>query len=229
MRLRSISATWEPGQPTMRAQAPLVTHLRPVPSPFRPHDDLVLAQRCVSGERAAQRELFDREARRVHAALFRILGSNGAIEDLMQDAFLEVFRSLRSFRGEASLGTWIDRCTVRVAYAYLSDKKRRAPQLELVPDLVAGNPNAEDRAMAREAARRLYSELDRIEPVQRLAFTLHAVEGRPLEEVADLMGATLVATKSRVWRARQALEKRARRDPLLGRFVAPAIDEKGQS
>jgi RNA polymerase sigma-70 factor (ECF subfamily) len=83
--------------------------------------------------------------------------------------------------------------------------------------------------MAREAARRLYSELDRIEPVQRLAFTLHAVDGRPLEEVADLMGATLVATKSRVWRARQALEKRARRDPLLGRFVATAdLDDKGR-
>jgi RNA polymerase sigma-70 factor, ECF subfamily len=198
-----------------------VTQLRPVANVTRqPHGDLALAQRCVAGDHSAQRELFDRESRRVHAALFRILGSNAAMDDLMQDAFIEVFRSLKSFRGEASLGTWIDRCTVRVAYAFLSNKKRRIAQLELVPEIATGDANAEERAMAREAARRFYTELERIEPVQRLAFTLHAVDGRSLEEVAEMMGASLVATKSRVWRARKALEKRARRDPLLGRFLA---------
>ncbi len=187
--------------------------------PLRASDDLALAQRCVSGDRGAQRELFDRESRRVHSALFRILGSNAQMDDLMQEAFLEVFRSLKSFRGESSLGTWIDRCSVRVAYSYLSSKRRRIPQLELVPDVPDGDPNVEERVLAREAARRLYAALDRIEPVQRLAFTLHAIDGRPLDEVAQLMDATLVATKARVWRARQALEKRARRDPVLGRFL----------
>lgn len=181
--------------------------------------DFALAQRCVAGDRNAQREVFDRESRRVHSALFRILGSNAQMDDLMQEAFLEIFRSLKTFRGESSLGTWIDRCTVRVAYAYLSNKRRRVPQLELVPDVPDGDPSAEERVLAREAARRLYSELDRLEPTHRLAFTLHAIEERPLQEVAYLMEATLVATKSRVWRARQALEKRARRDPLLARFL----------
>lgn len=186
----------------------------------RTEGDFALAQRCVAGDRAAQRELFDREVRRVHSSLFRILGSNAQMDDLMQEAFFEVFRSLKTFRGESSLRTWIDRCTVRVAYAYLSNKRRRTlPQLELVPDVPDGDPSAEERVLAREAARRLYSELDRLEPTHRLAFTLHAVEGRALQEVAHLMGATLVATKSRVWRARQALEKRARRDPLLARFL----------
>jgi len=88
-----------------------------------------------------------------------------------------------------------------------------------VPEIPAGDPSAEERAMAREAARRLYAELDRIEPTHRLAFTLHAIDGRPLEEVAQIMEATLMATKARVWRARQALEKRARRDPLLMSFL----------
>jgi RNA polymerase sigma-70 factor (ECF subfamily) len=206
-----------------------VTQLRPVVTATRqPHGDLALAQRCVAGDRSAQRELFDRESRRVHAALFRILGSNAAMDDLMQDAFFEVFRSLKGFRGDASLSTWIDRCTVRVAYAHLSNKKRRVPQLELVPDVAAGDANAEERAMAREAARRFYAELERIEPVQRLAFTLHAVDGRSLEEVADVMGASLVATKSRVWRARKALEKRARRDPLLGHFLQDDDEAAGE-
>lgn len=191
-----------------------------VPNPVRAADDLTLARRCVAGDRAAQRELFEREKRRVHAALFRILGSNAMMEDLVQEAFLEIFRSLASFRGEATLGTWIDRCTVRVAFAYLTRKRPRVAQLELVPEVPANDASAEQRVMMREAARRLYAELDRIEPVHRLAFTLHAIDGRSLEDVAQLMDATVVATKARVWRARQSLEKRARKDALLASFLA---------
>jgi RNA polymerase sigma-70 factor (ECF subfamily) len=190
-----------------------------MPTPVRAPDDLALAQRCVARDRQAQRELFDRELRRVYAVLYRILGSTAAIDDLVQDAFLEIFRSLKNFRGEATLGTWVDRCTVRVAYAYLTSKRRRPPALEIVSDVASGHPSAESRAMAREAARRLYAELERIDPVRRLAFTLHAIDGRSLEEVAQLMDSSLVATKSRVWRARQALEARARRDPLLADFL----------
>jgi RNA polymerase sigma-70 factor (ECF subfamily) len=196
----------------------------PFLSAVRAPDDLSLAQRCVAGERAAQRELFDRERRRVHAALFRILGSNTMMDDLVQESFLEIFRSLKGFRGEASLGTWVDRCTVRVAYAFLTRKKPRAAQLELVPEIASDDPSAEQRVLAREAARRLYAELDRIEPTHRLAFTLHAIDGRSLEEVAKIMEATVVATKARVWRARQALEKRARRDPVLAGFMSGEMD-----
>src|SRR5262245_38006729 len=93
-------------------------------------DDLRLADRCVSGDRAAQRELFHREKRRVHGILYRVLGSNTDMEDLVQEAFIEVFRSLERFRGEALLSTWIDRITVRVAYAYLSQRRMPTTRLQ---------------------------------------------------------------------------------------------------
>jgi RNA polymerase sigma-70 factor, ECF subfamily len=190
-------------------------------------DELEFAARCVSGDRAALRALFERERHAVHATLFRLVGSNAQIDDLLQDVFLEVFRSLPTFRGEASLRTWIDRCTVRVAFAHFKRKGRRGVHLELMPDLAARDATAEDRAVMREAARRLYAELDRLEPAQRLAFTLQAIEGRPLEEVAHVMQASLVATKTRVWRARRALEKRATRDPLLAEFIGAKVRAKG--
>jgi len=196
-----------------------VKKLEVVPSRHIRGDDLSLVQRCLAGDRAAQRELFDGEVRRVHAALFRILGTNIHIDDLVQDTFLSVFRSLKTFRGESSLATWIDRCTVRVAYRHLASKRRRVPIVEIVPELAADDPDAERRAMGREAARRLYRELDRLDPMYRVAFVLHAVEGRPLEEIAHLTDASLAATKSRIWRARKALEKRACRDPLLRGFI----------
>src|SRR5262245_4997750 len=88
-------------------------------------DDQRLAGLCVQGDRSSQRELFLGQRKRVHFTLYRILGSNNELEDLIQETFLEIFRSLVGFRGEARLSTWIDRIAVRVAYGYLS--RRRAP------------------------------------------------------------------------------------------------------
>jgi DNA-directed RNA polymerase specialized sigma24 family protein len=61
--------------------------------------------------------------------------------------------------------------------------------------------------------------LDRLDVKLRLAFTLHALDGRPLAQVAELMGASVMATKTRVWRARRVVEKQARRDPHLAEFL----------
>ena len=182
-------------------------------------EDLDLAGRCVSGDRTAQRELFRRERGRVQATLYRILGSNHDMEDLVQESFIEIFRSLASFRGEARLGTWMDKITVRVACAYLSRRRPKVARLEAVPEIPDGDANAEERAMAREAARRAYVLLDRLDVNKRVAFSLHAIDGRPLAEVARLMDASLVATKVRVWRARREMERRADRDPVLKSFL----------
>jgi RNA polymerase sigma-70 factor (ECF subfamily) len=194
------------------------------PVPLRWREDLDLATRCVAGERSAQRALYDREKRRVHATLYRVFGTNNQIEDAIQEVFLQVFRSLRGFRGDSSLATWIDRCAVRVAYAHLTTKTRRGATLELVADIPSSDPSAERRMLAREAARRLYAELDKLEPKQRIAFTLHALDGHSLAEVATMMEASVVATKARVWRARQQVEDRARKDEVLRTLVTEKRD-----
>jgi RNA polymerase sigma-70 factor (ECF subfamily) len=181
-------------------------------------EDLELVKRCVAGDRQAQRALFARERDHVHRTLFRILGHSQHLEDLIQDAFLEVFRSLGTFRGESLLSTWVERCTVRVAYGYFR-RKALVPRLEPVHEVSNGAPSAEQRVLHREAARRLYALLDRLEPSQRIAYTLHELDSKPLKEVAVLMQASLVTTKVRVFRARRNIEKRAENDPLLSEFV----------
>lgn len=188
-------------------------------SPLRAQADLELAKRCCSGEATAQRDLFHREKRRVHAALYRILGSNTEMDDLVQDVFLEVFRTLHHFRGEAQLGTWIDRVAVRVAYAHISRRKARPRTLELVADVASRSAGAEERAISREAARRLYAILEQVEPRQRIAYVLHLVDGRPIAEVARAMDATAVLTRVRIWRARRVVEAHAKLDPLLRELV----------
>ncbi len=184
-------------------------------------DDTALVARCLAGERSAERELFRRERGRVHATLYRVLGANRDLEDLVQEAFLEVFRSLGGFRGESRLSTWIDRITVRVAYRYLSRRKPAAVSLEALPELDVAAPGAEvdGRAAAREGVRRLYAALAELTPRARVAFALHVIEGRPIAEVAKLTDSAVVATKVRIWRARRELERRAAADFVLAEFL----------
>lgn len=194
-------------------------------------DDVLLVDRCLTGEPAATRELFRRHRSRVHACLFRVLGSNRDMDDLLQDAFIQVFQSLRGWRAEASLATWIDRVSVRVAYRYLSKRGRRVVTTEMPEDDLVVGPDVgpgSRRQLARDGVRRLYAVLDELSPAARLAFTLHEIDGRTLAETAALVGSSVTATKLRVWRARKRIEAVAAHDPVLAEFIEPGSGLGGE-
>jgi RNA polymerase sigma-70 factor, ECF subfamily len=202
-------------------------------------EDVLLVDRCLTGEPAATRELFRRHRGRVHACLYRVLGGNRDMDDLLQEAFLQVFQSLRGWRAEASLATWIDRVAVRVAYRYLSQRRRRIVAEPLADEDVAGTaPSVSDdvpgprRQLARDGVKRLYAVLDELSPAARLAFTLHEIDGRTISETAQLVGSSVTATKLRVWRARNRVQAAAAQDPILSEFLEPSaevipFDDKG--
>lgn len=181
--------------------------------------DVALAQRAGAGDRAAQRELFQAQKHGVHHALFRVLGSNRELEDLLQDAFVAIFRALPSFRGESTLARWCQTIAMRTAYATIA--KRRPVVLELVEDQMAdATPDVQRVLRAKEAVRRLYGALDRIEAKQRIAYALFVIDGRTLVEVAELTDSTVLAVKTRVWRARRELLRRARKDEVLAEYLS---------
>jgi RNA polymerase sigma-70 factor (ECF subfamily) len=182
-----------------------------------------LLRLCAEGDRAAQTRLFRDEVRRVHGLLYRVLGPCGVVEDLIQETFIRVFRALPQFRGEARLSTWIGGIALNVAYGHLRSHPPATVRLELVPERRADDVDLEQQMEARQGLRRVYEILDRMEPRLRIAFTLHAVDGRSLRDVAALMSASIVATKARVWRARRELARRAGRDPLLASFLAAGL------
>jgi RNA polymerase sigma-70 factor, ECF subfamily len=179
--------------------------------------DAGLSRRAATGEREAQQQLFRALRASVHGTLFRVLGSNEHMEDLIQDAFIEIFRSLPSYRGEAQLSTWADRIAARVAYHYLRRLPRKlkepeAPALQLVA-------SSEEDAVHREGVKRLYAILRRLKPEYRVPFALFALDGRSMEEIAGIMGVTVVAAKNRVSRARRRVWEAARRDNVLAAYL----------
>jgi RNA polymerase sigma-70 factor (ECF subfamily) len=179
--------------------------------------DVALAARGAAGEREAQRAFFHAQRARIHHILYRVLGTNRDIDDAVQEAFVAVFHALPSYRGDAQLSTFVDRIATRVALRHVRERRGRGPGASLVMI----DERTPDRWLeAREALRRLYLLLDALDAKQRVAFTLHVIDGRPVAEVARLMDATAIATRVRVFRARRELERRAGRDPLLRGFLS---------
>lgn len=181
--------------------------------------DLDLARRASGGDREAQRELFHAHRAGVHHTLYRILGSNRDLEDLVQDAFLEIFRGLPSFRGDSTLARWCQTIATRTAYLAISRRKPPSVDLALVEDDLSDDSDTRRHVQVREAARRLYAALERVEARQRIAFALAVIDGCSLADVAQLTDSSVVAVKTRVWRARRDLMKRASRDPVLASYL----------
>ncbi len=94
-----------------------------VRSPAHSVEDLVL--RCQRGEREAQSEFYLRYKDQVVRTVFRVLGPSADLEDAVQDVFIEVFRSISKFRGQAKITTWLYRVCVNVGLQKIRRNKRR--------------------------------------------------------------------------------------------------------
>lgn len=187
--------------------------------------DWELARGAAEGERQAQQQLFRRLKTAVHATLYRVLGSNRHMEDLLQECFIEVFRSLGSYRGEAKLTTWADRIAVRVAFHYLKRQSgHELRELDSEPPSLRLVGSPEDDAQHREGVARVYAALGKLKPEYRIAFALFALDGRSIEEIASITNVSLVAAKSRISRGRHKLWSLARKDDVLMTYLVEQVE-----
>jgi RNA polymerase sigma-70 factor (ECF subfamily) len=177
---------------------------------------------CRDGEPQAIERLFNCYAPTVQGVIGRLVGPTPDLEDLVQTTFLEALSNLSRFRGEAKLSTWLCRIAVHVAHHHLrAGKVRRHVPLELVADGGDAAPGlttssrVDETIDRRRLALKLHKLLDRIAPKKRIALLLYVVEGRSVEEVAALMGATQTATRSRTFFARRELRSLIDSDPEL--------------
>jgi RNA polymerase sigma-70 factor (ECF subfamily) len=182
-----------------------------------------LVEGCRRGDRAALSAVFRAEAPFVERVLSRIVGSSSDVEDLLQLTFEHAIRAFPSFRGEASVRTWLTRIAVRTALHHL---KHPARKRRVAFEVIEGGQDAvspsrpQHQAEARARLETLNEHLGQLEAAQRTAFVLFQVEGRPMEEVAALMDANVSTTKSRVMWARRKLFARLGKDPRARTWLA---------
>jgi RNA polymerase sigma-70 factor (ECF subfamily) len=170
-------------------------------------------------ERIARREM-----PRVEGLLRRLLGPRADLEDLVQNVFLEMCRALPNFRGESSVSTFVGGITVRVARRAMRPTawaRFRAPMPEEPP---AAPDRPEDNVIAGEQLRRLDNALAKISHDKRIAFVLWAVDGKDVDTIAQMVGASVAATRSRIHYAQKELKALAVEDPYLRDLVEEGDD-----
>jgi RNA polymerase sigma-70 factor, ECF subfamily len=171
-------------------------------------------------DRRAVEELVARFGPRTYRLAVRITGKPEDAQEVTQDVMWAVVRKIDTFKGESALGSWIYRITANAAYQKLRGRRDRdqVSWEEILPAFDADGHFAEpvqdwthafeDPALQAEARARLREAIDSLPPDYRTAFVLHDMEERPNPEIAELLGISLPAVKSRVHRSRLFLRQR---------------------
>jgi RNA polymerase sigma-70 factor (ECF subfamily) len=176
-------------------------------------DETAFLQKLKAGDDGAFNDLVNLHRNRVINTCYRFLLNKKDAEDVSQDVFLEVFQSIRSFRGQSKLSTWIYRIAVTRSLDELKKRKRKKRlssigkvlHLEEVADWIAGGSMPDQGIHEKESSDEISRALNSLPDNQRVAFTLSKVDGYSNAEIAEIMNTTKIAVESLVSRAKRKI------------------------
>lgn len=195
-------------------------------------DESALVERAAAGDAAAFRALFQRHRGDVARLVYRMLAAPADLEDVVQEVFVQVYRSLKDFRGQAKLSTWIHRVTVNVVLMHRRSAKSRPVLTEEAPgDLVADAEGTlpDEDAERHERIRAFQRLLARLADKKRVVFVLHELEGMTPAEIADIVGAPVLTVRTRLFYARRELEAMLPEEPSLAGLGASFAKAEAKS
>jgi RNA polymerase sigma-70 factor, ECF subfamily len=182
--------------------------------------DAELLEALRAGSPDATEMLVDTYGDRVYRLTYRITGSNEDAEEATQDALWTAARKISSFKGESQFGSWLYRIAANAAYQKLRSRKAKGREIALddvLPALDADmhfepmddwTPRVDDNAVNGELREVLEKAIDELPADYRTALVMHDVEGMPNPDIAETLGISLPAVKSRVHRSRLFVRKK---------------------
>jgi RNA polymerase sigma-70 factor (ECF subfamily) len=169
-------------------------------------------ERAKQGDGQAFEALYNLHKRRVYSLCLRMTANTAAAEDLTQEAFLQLFRKIGTFRGESAFSTWLHRMAVNVVLMQL--RKKGLPvvpledTMETEEDSPRKEPGADDPRLSGSIDRmQLQRSIAGLPPGYRMIFLLHDVEGYEHNEIAEMVGCSIGNSKSQLHKARMKLRE----------------------
>jgi len=185
------------------------------------NDDSLFIERLRSGDAAAFETLIDRYSNDIYALLYRMTENAEEASDLTQDTFLRALKSIKGFRGDSELKTWLYRIAINESRNRFRCWKRRRRDVTLSIDATIGDTDRtladtlvdrsispEESALSREREYALKAALAELPDVYREAIVLCDVEGLSYDETAAALNIGIGTVKSRISRGRQELRRR---------------------
>jgi len=171
--------------------------------------DNALARAAGEGDMKAFEELYRRHNRRVYSLCLRMTANVSEAEDLAQEAFIQLFRKIGSFRGDSAFSTWLHRLTVNQVLMHFRKSRvrheRTTDEGETPEQIVTGTKNPNAMPVVDRIA--LDKAIAQLPPGYREIFILHDVEGHQHEEIASMLGVAAGTSKSQLHKARMKLRK----------------------
>ncbi|HUZ91747.1 MAG TPA: RNA polymerase sigma factor [Methylocella sp.] len=208
----------------------------PAPHVAVPSDDAELVRRALTRDDAAFRTIMERHNRRLYRIARGILRNDSEAEDVVQEAYVNAFTHLGSFRGDSTLATWLSRITINEALGRLRrersavnletfEAQRTEAQIIKFPQMVtSGDP---ERTMAqREILQLVERATDNLPEIYRIVFMTRVIEGMSIEETANLLGLQPETVKTRLHRARRLV--RDELDKQIGPVLMDAFPFAGR-
>ncbi|HEY5242790.1 MAG TPA: RNA polymerase sigma factor [Polyangiaceae bacterium] len=185
--------------------------------PRMPDEERLIAS-AAAGDTAAFRQLYERHRTDVARLVYRMLGARGDLEDVIQEVFVQVYKSLKDFRGQSKFSTWLHRVTVNVVLMHRRAARSRpvfADEPPPEPALRSGDIAPDEDADRRERMRAFSRLLGRLADKKRIVFVLHELEGIAPAEIARIVGAPVLTVRTRLFYARRELEEMLGDEPSL--------------
>ena len=166
------------------------------------HIDATLVEAAKRGDPEAFEALIEQTHKAVYGLVFRLVGNHDDAADVMQETYLRIWRSLRSYRGDAAFATWAYRIAANAAMTHLKRRGREAEPVDPAGLAPLERPVQADEQLDGET---LDGALARLPAAMRTVLVMKDVYGFSLAEIAKQVGATEGAVKVRVFRARRRL------------------------
>jgi RNA polymerase sigma-70 factor (ECF subfamily) len=225
--VQALSDSLPPDRSERTRSAP--THRTEIPRIRRPDPDADLIAQAKEGRPEAFQALFTRHRSDVTRIVFRMLGPSPDVEDVVQEVFLNVYRSLAKFRGEAKFSTWLYRLATNVTRMHLRRGRSRPRFADVeVPEAprATAPPDTPHEAVERaERVRALYRLLDGLSDKKREVLVLHDLEGVPAKEIAEILDIPVLTVRTRLFYGRKDLYGRLAEEPSLRAVMDLLIDD----
>jgi len=184
--------------------------------------DQVLVERVQAGDKSAFDLLVKRYQHKIIGLIGRYVQDQSETLDVAQETFIKAYKALESFRGESAFYTWLYRIATNTAKNYLVTRNRRPPGTDIdIDDVLQAESELELRDIETpennlyrdELFSVMASALEALPEELRVALTLRELEGMSYEEIAEVMDCPIGTVRSRIFRARDAIDKELK--PLL--------------
>lgn len=178
--------------------------------------DQELVKQVQSGNKNAFNLLVVRHQNKVMNIVSRYVKNSGDVADVTQEAFIKAYRALPNFRGESAFYTWLYRIAVNSAKNYLTSQSRKPPASDVDAqeadsydgsDALRENASPEKTLLSQELQAKLFGAIESLPDDLRAAITLREIEGLSYEEIAAVMECPVGTVRSRIFRAREAIDK----------------------